>query len=69
MKKDHTLQDASRRVKAHTLLSALVIVTGVLLMIVKVSADSEPGAIPLLLVLVGIGWYLATRARIRSHQK
>jgi hypothetical protein len=35
----------------------LLWVIGVLLMIFKIAVDSEPGAIPLLLIVVGVGWY------------
>jgi hypothetical protein len=69
MSTDNTIQDASKKLKVHTLLSVLTIVTGVVLMIFKIYADSEPGAIPLLLIVLGIGWYLVTRARIRSHHR
>jgi len=30
----------------------------------KIYADSEPGAIPVLLVVLGTGWYLLTRVRV-----
>ena len=39
----------------HQLLSALTVVIGFVLMIGKIYADSEPGAIPLLLVALGTG--------------
>lgn len=53
----------------HTLISVLFTVIGVVLMVFKIYADSEPGLIPILLVVFGIGWYLITRARMRSHHK
>ena len=40
-----------------TLLPLLLIAIGVLLMIFKIVVDSEPGAIPLLLILAGAVWY------------
>ena len=68
MSTDHTIQDASRKLKVHTLLSVLTIVVGVALMIFMISTESEPGALPLLLIVLGTGWYLVTRRRrIRSH--
>jgi hypothetical protein len=47
----------------------VIFVIGVVLMVGKIYADSEPGAIPLLLVVVGVGWYLVTRFRGRSRHK
>lgn len=51
------------------LLSAIVTLGGVILMVGKIVVDSEPGAIPLLLVVLGIGWYITTRIRARIGQK
>jgi hypothetical protein len=51
------------------LLSILTIAIGLVLMVGKIYADSEPGAIPLLLVVLGMVWYFITRARSRSHHK
>ena len=38
-------------------------------MIYMIAVEDEPGGIPILLVVLGIGWYLITRFRIRSHYK
>jgi hypothetical protein len=46
--------------------SILVIAVGVVLMVGKIYADSEPGAIPLLLIVLGAGGYLIARARGRA---
>ena len=69
MSTDNMTQDVGRRLRVHTRLSALIIVIGVLLMIYMITVESEPGGIPILLVVFGLGWYLITRARIRSHHK
>lgn len=53
----------------HKLLSVLTIAMGFVLMMVKIYADSEPGAIPILLVVLGMGWYFITRLRTQSHYK
>jgi len=45
------------------LISSLLTSAGLVLMAAKIHADSEPGAIPLLLVVLGIGGYVATRRR------
>lgn len=67
--KDNPIQGAGSNRKIHTVLSTLTIVIGVVLMIYMVTVESEPGAIPLLLVVVGAGWLLIARARIRSHHE
>jgi c-di-AMP phosphodiesterase-like protein len=60
--------DDSNKLKMHRIISLIIIIIGILLMMMKIFEDSEPGAIPLLLIIVGAGWYLKTRARIRSQQ-
>jgi hypothetical protein len=49
-------------------LSACVIAIGVVLMAVKIHADSEPGAVPLLLVVLGTAWHVAVGWRGRSRR-
>jgi hypothetical protein len=53
----------------HKLLPILTVAIGLVLMIFKIYADSEPGAIPLLLVILGVAWYLIGRLRAQSHQR
>src|SRR5918998_5190658 len=59
--------DTPEKLKVHKALSALTVAVGFVLMLGKIYADSEPGAIPMLLVLLGTGWYLAARVRTRSR--
>jgi uncharacterized membrane protein len=58
-----------KKLELHKLLSALTIAIGFVLMMAKIYADSEPGAIPILLVVLGVGWYFITQVRIQSQQK
>ena len=53
----------------HKVLSVLTIAIGLLLMTYMITVESEPGAIPLLLVVVGTGWYFITRRRTQSHPR
>ena len=62
-------RDIMKKLNMHTRISVIIIAIGLVLMMRQMYADSEPGAIPLLLVVLGIGWYFITRARIRSHHK
>lgn len=45
------------------LIPLLIVAVGAALMAFKIVEDSEPGALPLLLVLVGSAWYLIGRRR------
>lgn len=50
-----------------SLLALTVVMLGGILMIMKIYADSEPGAIPLLLVIGGTAGYIMNRVRMRSQ--
>ena len=50
-----------KKLKVHRILPVLTLVVGLVLMAGKIYADSEPGAVPLLLVLIGIAWLFITR--------
>lgn len=45
------------------------IAVGVVVMVAKMNADSEPGAIPVLLIVFGAGRYFITRVRILPRHK
>lgn len=49
----------------HTVLSALLIALALGLLVFMVTVESEPGALPLLLLVLGIGWHVAARRRVR----
>jgi hypothetical protein len=69
MDNDSTGQDTGRRAKVHTALATVTIVLGAILLAYMVTVESEPGALPLLLLLVGSVWLFVTRAKIRSQHK
>ena len=56
----------STRSKLQLLAAAFLTLAGFALMAVKIYADSEPGGIPILLVVLGVAWLLVTRARSRT---
>ena len=60
------IQNTSEKLKRHTLISVITIAIGVVLMIYMIFVEDEPGGIPLLLIVFGIGGYFVTR--VRSHQ-
>jgi lipoprotein signal peptidase len=57
----------SKKIKTQKFISVLTIVIGILLMMMKMYEDSEPGAIPLMLILLGVVGYLITRVQIRKR--
>ena len=58
-----------KKLQMHKLISVLTIVVGFVLMMVKIYADSEPGAIPMLLVVLGMGvvFHLASPNSVASQ--
>jgi hypothetical protein len=58
-----------RQTRLHTRLAVLIVGIGLVLMVRQMYFDNEPGAIPLLLITLGIAWFLITRARIRSKAR
>ena len=60
--------DNTKKLKIQSLLSVLTGVIGVALLIFMIVVEDEPGAIPLLLIVGGTGWYFITRYRIRFQQ-
>jgi hypothetical protein len=61
--------DTLEKLKVHKILSALTVVVGLALMAGKIYADSEPGAIPMVLVVLGTGWYIVARIRARPRRR
>jgi cytochrome c-type biogenesis protein CcmH/NrfF len=51
----------------HTVFPIILLVIGLFLVMFKIYADSEPGALPLFLLLVGTVWLIVTRAK-RKHK-
>lgn len=46
-----------------------MILAGLFLMIYMINVESEPGALPLLLVLIGTGWFFITLYRSRPADR
>lgn len=56
-----------KKLRMHKRLSILIIVIGVVLMLYMIAVEDEPGGIPLLLIVLGVGLYIITRIRMRAH--
>lgn len=57
---------AREKQRVKVLLSVLIVVIGAVLLLFMVTVEGEPGAIPLVLIVLGIGWYVVARARVRA---
>ena len=55
--------------RLQSLLALVLIAVGLLLVAFMVVTEDEPGALPLLLVLLGIGWFALTRWRARRDAR
>jgi hypothetical protein len=61
--------DKPAKLRRQTRMSLLMIVIWVVLLSMMILVESEPGALPLLLIVSGLGWYGITRVRMRSQHK
>jgi hypothetical protein len=46
-----------KKFRSNKLLSLITLSIGVLLMVFMIITEDEPGALPLLLIIIGTGWY------------
>lgn len=60
---------AIKKLKLQKIISIIIFVIGAMLMIYMIIVESEPGAIPLLLIVVGTGWYFISRSRTKPHDE
>jgi hypothetical protein len=58
---------SSTHLRAQRAIALAVVVLGGVLMAAKIHADSEPGALPLALVLGGVAWLAITQWRLRNR--
>lgn len=63
-----TTQGTSKKLKMHTLISAVMFAVGIIGLFTQVDA-SEPPVWPSFVMTAGIVWYLVTRFRIWWHHK
>lgn len=62
-----TVQQTSKKLKMHTLISLSIGIIGFLMVIGTASAEQEPSALGSLMALVGFVWFIVTRFRIWWH--
>jgi hypothetical protein len=59
----------TRTMNPSTLFASLITFVGVLLLLYMVTVEGEMGAIPLLLIVGGAGWFIISRRRARTTAK
>ncbi len=65
-----TVQETSKKFKLQSLISVLLIIIGVVWVIaVSNGPQSEPSALPGLIIFIGLIWYIVNRFRIWWHHK
>lgn len=57
------MKNAVQNLRVQTVLPILTIALGVLLLVYMIIVEDEPGAVPLGLIVLGVGWLVATRVR------
>ena len=48
------------------ILSLLTVFLGFVLLIYMIMVEDEPGALPLLLIITGVGWFIISRNQIKK---
>ena len=56
----------SQKLKLSKVLSVLTILLGTALMIYMIRVEDEPGALPLILIIIGIVWFIVNRYQIKK---
>ncbi|HMB98605.1 MAG TPA: hypothetical protein VKM36_08995 [Balneolaceae bacterium] len=59
----------NKKLKISRLLSIITVAIGMLLLTYMILVEDEPGAVPLLLIILGFGGYLITRSKFRSENR
>lgn len=58
-----------QRLKINSILSGLMILSGTALLIYMIKVEDEPGALPLLLIILGTAWFFIIQNRIKKQLK
>lgn len=58
----------NKKPMVHKILSVTVTLIGAALLVLMITQEGEPGAVPLIMITAGIGWYFASGYYSRSRQ-
>jgi len=68
--KQHKMKSKiKQRLKIKSILSSLMILSGTVLLIYMIRVEDEPGALPLLLIILGTAWFFIIQNRIKNQVK
>ena len=70
--KTTTIQETAKRLKAHILTATLTLVVGLIWLVYEIAITtkgSDISIIPILFIVIGGFWYIATKFRIWWHHK
>jgi len=56
----------NNKLKLQKIISVLVTLLGIILLIYMITIEDEPGAIPLLMIVTGSGWYFITKSKLKT---
>jgi len=59
-------KEISLKSKWSKILSLLTVFLGFVLLIYMIRVEDEPGALPLLLIITGVGWFIISRNQIKK---
>ncbi|MDT7828022.1 hypothetical protein RQM65_05010 [Pricia sp. S334] len=59
-------KEIGQKIKLGRVLSVLTILVGTALLIYMITVEDEPGALPLILIMIGIVWFVINRYRIKK---
>ncbi len=60
-------KEISKAVKFLRILSIISLLIGVILMVFMITVEDEPGALPLLLILIGSAWFTINQFKIKKY--
>lgn len=60
-------KETTGKLKIYRALSSVFLVPGVLLLVYMIMVESEPGALPLFLIVAGTMWFLVNQVEIRKQ--
>jgi hypothetical protein len=64
-----TIQHSSRKLLVHTVLSMLVTALGIAGVLYMIFVEDDPAIVPLVLIALGIGWFILARLRLRPRHQ
>lgn len=56
-----------QKLKLSKMLSVLTIFSGTALLIYMITVEDEPGALPLILIIIGIVWFVINQYKIKKQ--